>query len=68
MTTPHPEASAIFYRLRREHALSQPSFRPGELYRLIGPSHPEGYVFVELNGRPRCVWSASFERVEVPVS
>jgi hypothetical protein len=54
----------IFYRLRPDHARSQPSFRLGELYRLIGPSHPEGYVFVELNGKPRCIWAASFERVE----
>ena len=56
--------SRIFCRLRPDRARRQPAFRPGERYRLIEQTYPEGYVFLELNGRPRCVCLPDFEAVE----
>jgi len=50
------------YRLRP--GVQHPAFRAGELYRLIEPTYPESYVFVELHGQPRCIDTRSFERVE----
>lgn len=58
----------ILYRLRPERARSQPAFRPGELYRLIAPTYPDGYVFLELHNQPRCVWVQDFEQVDEPSS
>ena len=55
---------AIFFRLRP--GVRHPSFRAGELYRFIEPTHPEGYIYLELDGRRRCVWLQDFEQVDEP--
>lgn len=51
-----------YYRLRP--GVQHPAFRAGELYRLIEPTYPQGYVFVDLNGQPRCIDTRHFEVVE----
>jgi hypothetical protein len=52
------------YRLRPERAWHNPAFRLDELYQLLERTHPEGYVFLELHRKPRCVWVADFELAE----
>jgi len=51
----------IYYRLRP--GKSNPSFQPGRLYPYLRDTHPKGYIFLELAGKPRCVWSNDFEKV-----
>jgi two-component system cell cycle sensor histidine kinase/response regulator CckA len=50
------------YRLRDgKHATD---CLPGELYRLLQEDRTPGYVFLEVEGKPKCVWAADFERAE----
>jgi hypothetical protein len=53
----------IYYRLKR--GIYHPAFRNGELYRYIEDTYPPGYIYIELGGRPRCVWADHFEKVEL---
>ena len=67
MTTPsNPETPAIYYRLRS--GFHQPAFHPGELYQFLRKDMVEGYIFLLLGGRPRCVSEAAFERAEAPIT
>jgi hypothetical protein len=34
------------------------------MYRLIEPTYPQCYVFVDLDGQGRCIDTRSFEKVE----
>ena len=52
----------ISYRLRP--GFRHPAFTAGELYRFIEETYPTGYIFVEVDGRARCVWEANFDRIE----
>jgi hypothetical protein len=52
-----------FYRLRPEHARTQPAFRLGESYAFLRQDSVPGYLFLELNGKPRCVPERDFERI-----
>jgi hypothetical protein len=51
----------IYYRLRP--GIRHPAFRAGELHRFIEETVPEGYIFVELDGKPRAVRVRDFEKV-----
>jgi len=55
-------------RLRNDTARFYPSLRPGGWYALldrnpeaIDPHARPGYMWIEVDGRPRHVWSAHFE-------
>jgi len=52
----------IYYRLRRGAHL--PAFNAGELYSFLRRDNVEGYIFLELMGKPRCVPERDFERIE----
>jgi hypothetical protein len=52
----------IYYRLRP--GVHQPAFRLGEPYPFLRRDSVEGYMFLELSGRPGCVPEREFERVE----
>jgi len=54
----------IYFRLRP--GIRHPSFRAGEVYRFLKPSRPEGYAFLQLNGKPWCVWLQDFEQLDEP--
>lgn len=53
-----------FYRLRP--GVRIPGFQAGELYPLIEPTVPEGYVFADVGGKRRCIDTRHFEAVEAP--
>jgi hypothetical protein len=44
--------------------MRQPAFRAGELYRFLRRDSVEGYIFLDLAGKPRCVLGRDFEEVE----
>ena len=52
----------IFYQLRPDRAQHHPGFLVGQRYRFLKPTHPTGYIFLELGGKPRCVWAADFSK------
>ena len=52
------------YRLRPEAVRHSPAFRAGELHRFIEETQPAGYIFLEVDGKPRCVPERDFERVD----
>ena len=52
----------VWYQLRP--GIHQPAFRLDELYRFLGETVPPGYIWLELAGQRRCVWSGHFERVQ----
>lgn len=52
-----------FYQLRPERAQHQPAFQIGQRYRFLEPTYPPGYIFLELGGKPRCVWADDFSKV-----
>lgn len=52
------------YRLRP--GISLPGFRADELYRLLEPTVPDGYVFADVGGKRRCIDTRLFEVVEAP--
>jgi hypothetical protein len=55
----------VYYRLRP--GVTLPSFRAGELYALIEPTVPDGYVFADVGGKRRCIDTLRhFEAVEGP--
>ena len=51
---------AIFYRALNQH---DPYFRAGQLYKYLGKSRADGYIFLEVDGNPRSVWEHQFELV-----
>jgi hypothetical protein len=60
-------------RVRPEHVRHLPSFRAGEWYPVLDQPPPElhvkilaGYLWVDLDGRPRSVWAAHFEFRDTP--
>ena len=62
-------------RLRNDTARFYPSLRPGGWYALldrnpeaIDPPARPGYMWIEVDGRPRHVWLAHFEIGERPGS
>ena len=52
---------AVYYRLRP--GKRDPSFRPDRLYKYLGKGNPEGYIFLELDGKPSAVWGPQFELI-----
>jgi hypothetical protein len=54
----------VYYRLRPDVRI--PGFRAGELYPLIEPTAPDGYVFANVGGKRRCIDTRLFEAVEAP--
>lgn len=56
-----PRAPCL-YRIRR--GKQAPPCLPGELYRLLQEDRTPGYVFIEVESKPQCVWVADFELVE----
>jgi hypothetical protein len=55
-----------FYRLRP--GSHQPAFRYGEAYKYLSRDTVPGYIFLSLNGKPRCVPEQDFEPVVEPLS
>ena len=51
-----------YYALRPDRAQHHPAFAVGQPYRFLGYTHPNGYMFLELAGKPRCVWAADFSK------
>lgn len=52
---------AIYYRLRPD--TRDLSFRPDQLYKYLGKCSSDGYIFLELDGKPRAVWESQFELI-----
>ena len=57
-----PTLPATYYRLRP--GVRHPAFRSGELYKFLQRDTVEGYIFVQLGDRPRCVLERDFEPIE----